>query len=77
MQNVGLIEKIQKLPPETVIEVEHFIDFLVEKRDVSVKQKRSEELRAFAEKFGGTELDLDEELEAAAVEHLLETTEYR
>ncbi len=59
------------------IEVEHFIDFLVEKRDVSVKQKRSEELRAFAEKFGGTELDLDEELEAAAVEHLLETTEYR
>ncbi|MBA4186170.1 MAG: hypothetical protein H0X49_19510, partial [Acidobacteria bacterium] len=59
------------------IEVEHFIDFLVEKRDVSAKQKRSEELRAFAEKFGGTELDLDEELEAAAAEHLLETTEYR
>ena len=37
MQNAGLIEKIQKFPPETVIEVEHFIDFLVEKRDVSAK----------------------------------------
>ncbi len=77
MQEAHLIEKIQKLPPETAIEVEHFVDFLTEKQAVSAKQKRSEELRAFAEKFAGTELDLDKELEVAAVEHLLETTECR
>jgi hypothetical protein len=35
MQNTGLIEKIQNLPPETVSEVEDFVDFLTE------KQKRS------------------------------------
>jgi len=74
MQHTGLIEKIQKLPPETVVEVEHFVDFLTERREVSAKEKRCEELRAFAEEYAGTEFDLDEELEAAGVEHLLETT---
>ncbi len=34
MQNTGLIEKIQKLPPEILVEVEHFIDFLAEKQKV-------------------------------------------
>ncbi|MGI8787607.1 MAG: DUF2281 domain-containing protein [Pyrinomonadaceae bacterium] len=33
MQNAGLIEKIQKLPPETRVEVEHFIDFLMGKQN--------------------------------------------
>lgn len=28
----GLLEKIQQLPPETVSEVEDFVDFLAEKR---------------------------------------------
>lgn len=32
MSNVSLIEKIQNLPPETVSEVEDFVDFLAEKR---------------------------------------------
>lgn len=32
MQNLGLLEKIQKLPPETIIEVEHFVDFLTKKQ---------------------------------------------
>lgn len=76
MQNSGLIEKIQNLPPETVSEVEDFVDFLAEKQRKSTKQKRHEELLAFAEEFAGTELDLDKELEAASAEHLLETTEY-
>lgn len=71
MQNSALIEKIQNLPPETVREVEHFVEFLTEKQ--KARQRRHEELLAFAKEFGGTELDLNEELEAAAVEHLLET----
>lgn len=73
MQNLNLIEKIKRLSPETVVEVEHYVDFLAEKQKSSVKQKRGEELLSFAEEFGGTELDIDEELEAASVEHLLET----
>jgi hypothetical protein len=32
MQNAGLIEKIQKLSAETRIEVEHFVEFLMEKQ---------------------------------------------
>ncbi|MFN2391192.1 MAG: DUF2281 domain-containing protein [Pyrinomonadaceae bacterium] len=32
MQNADLIEKIQKLSPETVVEVENFVDFLTEKQ---------------------------------------------
>ncbi|MGC2238506.1 MAG: DUF2281 domain-containing protein [Pyrinomonadaceae bacterium] len=33
MQNAGLIEKIQNLPPETISEVEDFVDFLTEKKN--------------------------------------------
>lgn len=33
MQNLGLIEKIQNLPPETINEVEDFVDFLTEKKN--------------------------------------------
>lgn len=73
MENTGLIEKIQKLPPETISEVEHFVDFLAEKQKMSAKQKRDEELLVFAKTYGGTELDLDQELESASIEHLLET----
>lgn len=32
MQNLGLIEKIQQLPPDTISEVEDFVDFLREKK---------------------------------------------
>ncbi len=73
MQNVNLIEKIKRLPPETIVEVEHYVDFLAEKQKASAKQKHDAELLAFAEEFGGTELDLDEELESASIEHLLDT----
>jgi hypothetical protein len=73
MQNSALIEKIRNLPPETAGEVEDFVDFLTEKRNISARQKRHQELSAFAREYSGTDLDLDEELEAVSVEHLLET----
>ena len=72
MQNTGLIEKIQNLPPETAVEVENFVDFLTERKNAA-RQKRSESLRAYAEKHAGTETDLDEDLEAAGIEHLIES----
>ncbi|KAK0039406.1 DUF2281 domain-containing protein [Biomphalaria pfeifferi] len=74
MQNPGLIEKIQSLPPETVNEVEDFVDFLAEKQKRSAKQKRYAELSAFAAEFGGTDLEIDAELENASAEYLLEIT---
>ena len=39
MQNASLFEKIQKLPPETVVEVEHFVDFLAEKHNAFQNEK--------------------------------------
>jgi hypothetical protein len=73
MQNSSLIEKIHKLPPETIVEVENFVDFLTEKQ--KAKNERYQTLLAFAEEYGGTELDFNEELESASVEHLLKTKE--
>ena len=74
MQNSGLIEKIQELPPETVIEVEHFVEFLTEKQ--KARKERDKLLLEYVEKHAGTDADFDAELEAASVEHLLETTKY-
>ncbi len=71
MQNIALIEKIQNLPPETRRAVEYFVDFLNEKQKAG--QRRNDEMAVFAEEFAGTEWDVDEELEAAGVEHLLNT----
>lgn len=74
MQNLGLIEKIQKLPPETIVEVEHFVEFLTEKQ--KARKERDRLLLEYVEKHAGTDADFDAELEAAAAEHILETTEY-
>ncbi len=69
MQNAGLIEKIQNLAPETVIEVEHFVDFLTEKQNI----KRQSENGLTGEKTGSVnlrELDVSEE-ETASQRHVL------
>jgi Protein of unknown function (DUF2281). len=44
MQNVSLIRKIQDLPPETVSEVEDFVDFLTEKRAGQPPVKRAQNI---------------------------------
>lgn len=67
-----LIEKINALPPRKLSEVEDFVDFITAKsspaeRDVLIAQ--------FAAEFGGTEFDLDEDLEAAGIEILATTDE--
>ena len=74
MQNTSLIEKIQKLPAETIVEVEHFVEYLTEKQ--KARKERDRLLLEYVNKHAGTDADFDEELEAASVEHLLETTEY-
>lgn len=71
MQTERLLEKVKNLPPEKRIEVEDFVDFLAQRATQKVRQARHEAIAAYAAQYAGTETDLDEELELAAVEHLL------
>lgn len=66
-----LIEKINALPPRRVAEVEDFVDFLAEKESPASGDERAKRIAEFAREFGGTELDLDPDLEAAGIEALL------
>lgn len=62
-----LIEKINALPPRKLSEVEDFVDFITAKSSTS---ERDDQIAQFAAEFGGTEFDLDEDLEAAGIEVL-------
>ena len=66
-----LIEKINALPPRRVAEVEDFVDFLSEKDSPTAESERSRRIAEFAREFGGTEYDLDPDLESAGIENLL------
>ncbi len=74
MQNIGLIEKIQKLPPEKIVEVERFVEFLTEKQ--KSRKERDRLLVEYVERHAGTDTDFDAELESASARYLLETTDY-
>ncbi|MGI8670168.1 MAG: DUF2281 domain-containing protein [Aridibacter sp.] len=77
MQNPSLIEKIQELSPEKINEVEDFVDFLAIKSKVNKRIQRNKMLLDYAQKFGGTDVDLDENLETASIENLLDNIKYR
>ena len=66
-----LLDKINSLPPDQIGEVIDFVDFLATRESVARRTARSERMSVFAAKYGGTEIDLDEELERAGGEHLL------
>jgi hypothetical protein len=72
MHRETLIEKIKQLPPERIAEVEDFVDFIAE-RDAAASRHAS--IAAYAAEHAGSDVDLDPELEAAALEHLRETEE--
>lgn len=71
-QTEALIEKIKGLPPDKISEVEDFVDFLFQRTTQQARRERHEAIAAYAEQFAGTEVDLDEDLENAAVESLLD-----
>lgn len=68
MQTETLIEKIKLLPPERVSEVEDFVDFIAHR---NARAARHESIAAYAASYGGSVADLDPEMEAATLEHLL------
>lgn len=65
-----LIEKIKRLPHDRIAEVEAFVDSLSRRPD---RATINEALRDYALRCAGTDADLDPDLEAAGIEHLLET----
>ena len=73
-----LIEKINSLPRRRLMEVEDFVDFLAS-RSGSTTDLTDEEMDAriaqYAAEFGGTEFDLDEDLQEAGLEAIAERKE--
>ena len=66
-----LIRKVNALPPGKIDEVIDFVDFLASREATAWRAERMASIATFATEFGSTELDLDEELEAAGIESLL------
>lgn len=72
MERQELIEKIKRLPHDRRAEVEAFIDSL-SRNPALDRTALHQALTDYALQHGGTNADLDPDLEAAAVEHLLES----
>lgn len=66
MQTESLIEKIKSLPPERISEVEDFVDFIAQR---NMAAARHDAIALYAAEYGGSAVDLDPELELAALEH--------
>jgi hypothetical protein len=72
MEQHELIEKIKRLPHDRIAEVERFVDSLLRK-PAPDRQALDQAFRDYALQYGGTDADLDPDLEAAGIEHLLQT----
>lgn len=69
---MDLIEKIKRLPHNRIAEVEKLVDSVLRKPALD-RAAIDRALTEYALKHGGTDVDLDPDLEAAGIEHLLET----
>jgi hypothetical protein len=79
MQTDVLIERIKSLPPYKLVQVEALVNSLETKPQpatIAARQAEFEEIAAYAARHAGTDVDLDEELERATIEHLLTLEEY-
>ena len=72
MEQQELIEKIKRLPHDRIAEVEKLVDSVLRKPALD-RAAIDQALTEYALKHGGTDVDLDPDLEAAGIEHLLET----
>ncbi|HMG73748.1 MAG TPA: DUF2281 domain-containing protein [Pyrinomonadaceae bacterium] len=72
MEQQELIEKIKRLPQDRVAEVEDFVESL-ERRERSLNRlDLHQALSNYAIQHAGTAVDLDSDLEAATIDHLLQ-----
>lgn len=72
MEQQELIEKIKRLPQESVAEVEEFVDALTRREGTLDRKSLHQALTNYASKHAGTDADLDADLEASATDHLLQ-----
>jgi hypothetical protein len=72
MEQQELIEKIKRLPPDSVAQVEDFVDSLVRREHSLNRTSLHQALANYAIQHARTDADLDSDLEAAATDHLLQ-----
>jgi len=72
MEQQELIEKIKRLPQESVAEVEEFVDSLTRREGILDRKSLHQALTNYAIQHAGTDADVDSELEAATTDHLLQ-----
>ena len=72
MEQQELIEKIKRLPEDSVAEVEDFVDSLARRDSILNRKSLHQALTTYAIQHAGTDADLDSDLEAAATDHLLQ-----
>jgi hypothetical protein len=73
MKRQEIIERITRLPHDRLAEVDEFLDALSRRPS---RAERNRALREWALQYAGTDVDLDPDLEAAGIEHLLKTTDF-
>ena len=74
MEQQELIEKIKRLPQDSVAEVEDLVDSLARRQGILDRQSLHQALADYAVQHAGTDADLDPALEAAATDHLRDQT---
>jgi hypothetical protein len=72
MEQQELIEKIKRLPQDSVAEVEDFVDSLARRKHSSNRINLHQALSDYAIQHAGTVADIDPDLEAAATDYLLQ-----
>ena len=72
MEQQELIEKIKRLPQDSVAEVEDFVDSLARRERSLNRTNLHQALTNYAIQHAGTDGDLDSDLEAAATDHRLQ-----
>jgi hypothetical protein len=72
MEQQELIEKIKRLPQDSLAEVEDFVDSLTRRESIVDRKSLHQALADYASQHAGTDADLDPDLEAAGIDHLLQ-----
>ncbi len=72
MEQQELIEKIKRLPQDSVAEVEEFVDSLARRERILNRTSLHQALTKYAIEHAGTVADLDSDLEAAATDHFFQ-----
>lgn len=75
MEQQELIEKIKRLPQDSLAKVEEFVDSLTRRENILDRKNLQQALADYANQHAGTEADLDPALEAAAIDHLLQDSQ--